>query len=145
VEEGAFTFDDDTVGPKPPGVPLRRRKALWSVASAALGFLASAGGLVLSDQFGNPSTIAGIQQNDASGADTFLALGAMDLVLGAIAVFLAVSARRTARTRVAGDGAVGDGEDVALVGLVLGCVVVLGGLVAIGVGLVLRSLNSLTF
>lgn len=116
-------------------------RAFWSVVIPVTGFVLSLAGLRLSDHFGNSSTFAGIQQGNDAGVAAFLVVGAMDVVLGASAIALAITViRRTHQAAVT----VGRRE-LATVGVTLGVIAVLGGLVAFAVGLFLRSLSSLTF
>lgn len=112
---------------------------MWSVVLPVTGFVLSITGLRLSDHFGNPSTVAGIQQNNDAGAAAFLLIGAVDVVLGAVSITLGVGVVRRARVAAV------DRRELAVVGITLGAIVVLGGFVALALGLFLRSLNSLTF
>jgi hypothetical protein len=117
-----------------------RDRALWSVVTPVAGFVLSLVGLRLSDRFGSSSTIAGIQHGNDASAAAFLVVGAMDLVLGAVAMALALSVLRRSKAAVGGER-----RELAVVGVTLGAIVVLAGIVAIAIGLFLKSLNSLTF
>lgn len=114
---------------------------MWSVLLPIIGWVLNPVVLVLSDHFGNVSTTAGLNASNNAGVIAFLVATAIDGLLGASGILLAVGAKRTIRSSV-GDQT---GTGMATAGLVLSILLIVVGVVMLLLGVFLNSLKSITF
>jgi len=128
----------------PTGVGQRsdpNSRALWSVVLPIIGWVLNPLVLVLSDHFGNVSTTAGLNESNNAGVAAFLVAAAIDGLLGASGILLAVGAKRTIRSSF-GDQT---GTRMATTGLVLSTILIVVGVLMLLLGVFLNSLKSITF
>jgi hypothetical protein len=116
-------------------------RALWSVVLPIVGWVLNPVVLVLSDYFGNVTTTAGLNQSNNAGVAAFLVAAAIDGLLGASGILLAVGAKRAIRSS-SGDQT---GSGMATAGLVLSTILVVVGVLMLLLGVFVNSLNSITF
>jgi hypothetical protein len=144
---GATWPPDSTTGPA-PNIPTGigqesgpSSRALWSVVLPIIGWILNPVALVLSNHFGNVSTIAGLNDRNNAGVIAFLVAAAIDELLGVSGILLAVGTKRTTRSSVSGQ----TGTGMATVGLILSTILIVVGVVMLLIGVFLNSLRSITF
>jgi hypothetical protein len=127
----------------PQGVRRRRDsipRANWSLVVPIIGWMLNVVVLLLSQHFGNFSTIAGINESNKAGVAAFFIAAAVDGVFGVAGILLAISAKRIIRS--SGDDA---GNVVATIGVIFSAILIGFGVVMFLAGVFVNALGSMTF